>query len=236
MKRFLSIDPLAAKYPSNSPYGFVGNSPLINVEQLGAYYITYNKSWDRYVLHVTNTLWIEKMSTLSAIPVLGWVAEASLAGARGADPSFNTSASDIVGLGLQVAGAGSLKLLGKLGRIDGLGKFLLNANRELTASLFTALSSPETAEVATDYFAMKRLEGLGIGEEWETLEGDQGKTMTRSFGFKKDYVEKVRQEILGNAELTSQKGFDLDQEVQRRLGQVMEESKAAVRTELEKED
>ena len=227
-----SVDPLAKKYPWNSPYAFVGNSPILNVEEGGAYFVTYMKTWDRFVIRVTNVDWVKGVSALSALPALGVIFEASLASARGSDPSFDTSTSDWAGLGLQAFGAGSFRLLTKLGRIEGLGKMVLKGNRELSASVFTALCEPDMLEMAVDYLAMKRLEGLGIGEEWDVLESNDGKTMTRPFAFTKEYITQVRQEILSDKALVASKGFDLNLEVENRLRTTMDESKEAIRAGL----
>ncbi|HID92165.1 TPA: hypothetical protein EYP45_03540, partial [Candidatus Peregrinibacteria bacterium] len=41
--KFLSRDPFVHKYPSNSPYTFVNNNPIFNIEVEGKYFISHNE-------------------------------------------------------------------------------------------------------------------------------------------------------------------------------------------------
>jgi RHS repeat-associated protein len=53
--QFWSIDPLARKYPNNSPYTFVCNNPIMNIEEDGRYFISFSKrQGNNYIIHVTN--------------------------------------------------------------------------------------------------------------------------------------------------------------------------------------
>src|SRR5690606_24073676 len=50
--RWLSVDPLAAKYPNLSPYNFVGNSPILYVDYDG-------RDYGVYINHKTQTIVIK---------------------------------------------------------------------------------------------------------------------------------------------------------------------------------
>lgn len=52
--RFWSIDPLAAKYPHNSPYAFSENRVIDGVELEGLEYATFNIVWNQKTGHVTS--------------------------------------------------------------------------------------------------------------------------------------------------------------------------------------
>jgi RHS repeat-associated protein len=50
--RFFAVDPLTAKYPYNSPYAFVSNSPILYIERKG-------RDYTPYVNHDTKTITIK---------------------------------------------------------------------------------------------------------------------------------------------------------------------------------
>lgn len=233
VSRWLSPDPLASHYTSLSPYHFVNNNPIMNIEIDGNYFLTHTKkNGGNYVLHVTNHNWIKKVNYMSAIPYIGIIFEASLWGARAQDPSFNATKSDYVGLGLQVFGAASLKFFQKVGKVEGLGDFLLSANRELSTSLYALMSDPSTKEVGVDYLAAKSLESEGVGTFYENKNGQE---MTSKFYFKDDYIKNIEDKILQNEELTSQEDFNLESEVQNRLMKVMDSKKEEIKSTINEE-
>lgn len=94
LARWLSVDPLFAKYPSISPYGFVANSPLIMVDRDGKDIIIWYKEGNEYKptrytagmkvssapgaarATVAALNEIHKISTVSVQPTIGYDANA----------------------------------------------------------------------------------------------------------------------------------------------------------------
>ena len=56
MNTWLSVDPLAEKYPSQSPYGFVGGNPIGNREVDGRYYVGTNGKKVRFRMRKDGTI------------------------------------------------------------------------------------------------------------------------------------------------------------------------------------
>ena len=234
VSRWLSPDPLAANYTSLSPYHFANNNPIYNVEIDGRYFLSHSqRHGGNYVMHITNHNWVEKVTYMSAIPYLGLIFEASLWGARDQDPSFKATKADYVGIGFQAYGAGSLKLMSKLGKVNGLGKIALETSREFNSNLMSLMSEPGTQEVAIDYLAAKSLESEGVGKFYENKNGEE---MTSKFFFNKDFIENIESDIMKNDELTSKKDFNLSTEVQSRLTQIMDNKKEEIQTAISDED
>ncbi len=153
-------------------------------------------------------------------------------GARGQDPSFNANAGDYAGLAIKAVGAGILKLAKDIGKAEGLASFLLQSNREILNSSLTLMNKPSTKEIGIDYLAVKSLADEGIGKFYEDK---SGKEMTSKFYFDKKYVNNIEKEIMADKELTSKEGFNLKNEVQNRLNQVMEDKKSEIRSLFEDE-
>lgn len=234
VSRWMSPDPLATNYTSLSPYHFANNNPIFNVEIDGRYFLSHSRRHGgNYVIHVTNHNWVKKVTYMSAIPYVGLIFEASLAGARAQDPSFKTTKADYVNLAFQAYGAGSLKLMTKLGKVNGLGKIALESGREFNSSLMTLMSQPGTQEVAIDYLAAKSLESDGVGKFYENKSGEE---MTSKFYFNKDFIKGIESDIMKNEELTSKKDFNLSTEVQSRLTQIMDNKKEEIQTAISDEE
>jgi hypothetical protein len=153
-------------------------------------------------------------------------------GARAQDPSFKANDGDYAGIIFQAIGAGSLKLVQKVGKVKGLGNFILTANRELTSSLVSLMNDPSTEEIAVDFLAAKSLEGEGYGKFYVDKKGEN---MTNQFFFNKEFIKDIENEILQNKELTSKKDFNLQNEVQKKLTKIMENKKAEIRDALKEE-
>ncbi|MDD4210285.1 MAG: hypothetical protein PHI52_08125 [Bacteroidales bacterium] len=221
------------KYPSISPYTYCANNPVMFVDPTGRYYIkppSKNNS-TRYKAMVTNYKWVNLVSKMTAIPYLGLMYEGMLGIQRAKDPSFDITTNDIIGYGLQFFGLGSLKLLTKLAKIEGLGKFLLNLNRQAASSMFAALSEPETKEMTIDYLAIKVLEEEGMGKIYGY--GDNLKEYT--FSFYESVTNEIKKDILSDKNLTSQKDFNIEKEVTKRLEIIIDNKKEKIRKTLTEE-
>lgn len=228
---WLSVDPLANQYPNLSPYVFVANNPLNLVDPDGRYFITAGKAFHGrkvFTAHTTNPRWIQSASKMSALPFLGLLFTGSLAAARDADPSYKTSTEDVVGIGFQAFGFGSLKLFSKFAQVNGglkgFGKLLLSGHRDIASALITMLSDPNKAEIAIDHMALLNLEEQGVGNFYQD---DNGKDMTNKFRFNEDYVDEIRSSVLEEFgdNLTSQ---EVDQKVAEKLNEVIDAEKVKV--------
>ena len=222
--RFTTQDPLQELRPWESSYSAFGNNPK-NVDPDGRYYFSYIKGTTTPIINVTDYRWANKTQNLSALPsYMGVPFEMNLWAQRRKDPSFNASATDYVGVGFQVASAGSLSTVFK--SVTGLGRGLLYANREVTSSLISALSSPATRQIEIEYMAIQNLAAAGFGNVYEDAKGNRP---VSAFVFNQSYIQQVESEILSNDRITSRKNFNLQTEVQDRLRSVMDDEINRVR-------
>ncbi len=227
---FTSRDPHFEKYFWMSPYAYCTNNPVKYVDPMGEYYIKPpSKKDNTYRVQVTNFNWVRKVSITTAVPLLGYFYEGMLAYQRLKDPSFNATTSDYFGLGFQLLGGGSVKFLAKFGKIDGFGKILLKANRQMVASLMSAFSNPETSEIALEYMAIRSLENEGKGI---VISNSLNNVREYSFTFKKSITDKIEKEILSDKNLISQKKFNLEEEVTKRLEVMINNKKEEIRKSL----
>jgi len=224
-------DPMFEKYPSISPYTYCANNPMKYVDPTGGYYFkppSKNNS-TRYKAMVTNYKWVNLVSKMTAIPYLGLMYEGMLGIQRIKDPSFNATISDYVGLGLQMFGIGSMKILKNLGKIDGLGEFLLGANRQLASSMMSALSNPKTSEITLEYMAIRGLEQDGLGKVYGNSSNNVQEYI---FSFYETVTKEIEKDILSDKNLTSQKDFNLEKEVIKRLNTIIDNKKEEIRKTL----
>jgi RHS repeat-associated protein len=129
--RWLSLDPLQAKYPSLSPYNFVANSPLKNLEVDGRYWIDFtscepyhysnpvynhNNHHGRYWMTSNAKLRIIDVNALKAInyggavPVFGVSFDGAKLLLACKDNSINFDAGDWAGVAVSFIGAGVVKV------------------------------------------------------------------------------------------------------------------------------
>ena len=213
---FTSRDPMFEKYFWMTPYAYCANNPVKYVDPSGNFYIkTPSKNYNRYRAMVTNYKWVNTVSAMTLIPYLGICYEGALAVQRFKDPSFNATLMDYVGFGFQLYGMGSMKLLKKMGKIDGLGEFLLKANRKGTSSLLTAFSNPETSEIALEYMAIRALEKDGMGV---VISNSMNNVQEYTFLFDEYVIKQIKKSILSNKKLTSKKDFDLEKRNNKKIG------------------
>ncbi len=230
---FTSRDPLFEKYFWMTPYAYCANNPVKYVDPSGEYYIKPpSKKNNTYRVQVTNFNWVNKVSMTTAVPCLGILYEGMLIYQRCKDPSFDATTLDYFGLGFQLSGAGFVKFLAKFGKIDGFGQFLLNANRKMVTSLMSAFSNPETSEIALEYMTVRVLENEGKGI---VISNSLNNVREYSFSFKKSITDKIEKEILSDKNLTSQKDFNLEKEVTKRLEIMINNKKEEIRKSLAEE-
>jgi RHS repeat-associated protein len=137
--RWLSLDPLQAKYPSLSPYNYVGNSPLKNIEVDGRYYVSFipcepyhysnpiynhKNHGGRYWMVASAKLEIidedalKSINRLGALPVLGVVFDGAKLLLACKDNSINFDAGDWAGVAVSLIGIGVTKATKGVESID----------------------------------------------------------------------------------------------------------------------
>jgi len=212
---FRGRDVLFEKYFYLSPYAYCGNNPIKYFDPTGEYYIKPpSNDYSKYQMKVTNYKWVNTVSNMTAIPILGYMYEGMLGVQRAKDPNFNATTADYVGLGLGLVGAGSAKLLFKLGKIGSLGKNILNAGTQMMSSMASALLNPDTRELEIEYMAIRSLENDGIGKVYSNSLNNLDEY---TFSFNESYTKQIEKEIMSDKNITSQKDFNLEKEVIKKL-------------------
>ena len=110
--RWLSVDPLAEKYPSLSPYNYVANNPLSSFDPNGEYIVNASRNKRNGSIRVTATrvtIGSAKTAEFLSYTGVGAVANA-IVKLFNNDPSYQFGYSDALGL----AEAGSGKIISKL--------------------------------------------------------------------------------------------------------------------------
>jgi RHS repeat-associated protein len=170
--KFLSVDPLSRDYPWLSPFDFVSNNPIENIEVDGRYYIrnvrptnshpSRAKQKDRnWVMMITDHRQMEELDRIAAIPFFGIAARLPLTMKRALDPSFQYSLKEWAAFGvetiLSLSGYSAIK------NASDLGKAILKINRELVGLINNIVIDPEYTEILIDREAAERLANKGIG-------------------------------------------------------------------------
>ena len=221
--RFLSLDPLAAEYPSYSDYVYVAGNPLIFVDKTGKYNEFYNTSGvrPRAGFYITNYKWIEDISYKRAIPIIGLVAEAGYWLHIMTDPSWEAGEQDYESLMLNVIGVSSLKIIKKLSKVKGLGAVILEVNRETLNSIINLMSDPSTFGIGIDMLAVESFVNEGIG----TFRKGSKEESSSVFTFTDEFLKTLTNQILEDKEITSQDGFSLEDEIEKRISKLMDDKR-----------
>ncbi len=170
--RFLSVDRLSRDYPWLSPFHFVSNNPIENIEVDGRYYIRNvsptnshpsrakqkNRNW---VVMITDHKQMKELDNIASIPFFGLPAQIPRGFARVLDPSLKFSNLEVTGFAIDI-----LLTLSGYAAIKGaekLGKVILEFNREMVGLIINIVDDPEYAEILIDRKAAERLADKGLG-------------------------------------------------------------------------
>jgi RHS repeat-associated protein len=239
--RFLSVDPLAKKYSWLSPFHFVGNTPTINIEVDGRYFIrnqrpsTSHPIRSKYkdmnwVVMLTDFDKMKELDRIASIPLIGLTAQIPRAVARTVDPSLNYTALEWTGFGIDVilslSGYAAIKGAGELGKV------ILKFNREMVGLIINIVDDPEYAEILIDMEAARRLASKGIGTITYTDDGRKRNAIVRGLEINESVILEWKEEFqkeAGDKKLSEDK---IDNLITQRIKKLMDDEKNKIKVEV----
>ncbi len=183
--KWLSVDPLNKDYPDVSPFAFVSNSPIKNVEIDGNYWIESTLCYigtcplgkqGHEGFHKISSAQIKvtKISDLKALniagcvpflPEISWSATFTKAILAGKDNSVSFGFSDWLGIGLGVIGMKVGSSLEQLGKVDAaVALELMISTASFSADQYTEFKKTDYYQLLLDAKAVQILQTEGIGE------------------------------------------------------------------------
>ncbi|NLN25843.1 MAG: hypothetical protein GX163_09415 [Bacteroidetes bacterium] len=254
---WLSVDPLAEKYVSYSPYSFVANNPIGNQEVDGRWWFSKNKK--NNTLHYgANTVKISgasqyafKMSSVRAvhkkqtgwasyIPIIGNWLNGSAMAQKMEDPSMKLDKGDVASVALGAYFKGTRKLIKAAGALKGGAEIALNISERTVKLMAQISSSPELKESWVELAVMEHFAGetSAGGNAIGTLRGTGEKDYTTIFNFNEDFISEL-QGVYGSEfdSLNNTSGMNrdsyIDNKVENHLQQMFESKKSEILNEID---
>jgi len=242
------VDKMSEEYLAYSPYSFVGNNPISNLEVNGHYWIKirqsqYVRNKTIYGIGINDYRKFQRNDNYSKIPFLGSGAGMSNLVAKGInsisgqDPSLSWGNGDTWSAASTLIGGG----MGKFIRTFGSGDFaeagasMIETYSEFTGIAGSLVSKPNMEELMVDLNLVFALDAEGVGYIEHQIDGTGHRTgFIDGFAFSDDFIDGLKDEIKSNN--PDIKKGKLNRLLNQKISSYVEERRSQIKEEREKNE